>query len=376
VIVGAAAFIAGNRLPDINDWFVHKSSPSQLDFSSLDTFYSTLRAKYDGNIDASKLIDGAEHGLVSALGDPYTVYMNADEAKAFDSDLNGTFEGIGAELATVNGKLSIVSIIGGSPAQKAGLETGDAITGINGQDTSGMSVASAVTRIRGKAGTTVKLTIMSGSQKPRDVSITRAAITDPSVKTKVVNGYGIMTISRFGDDTAGLAQQAAADFKNQHVEGVVLDLRGDGGGLLSAAQSVASLWLKNKVIVTERTDGKITDTLHSSGDATLYGLPTVVLIDGNSASASEIVAGALHDNHAATLAGEKSFGKGSVQSVIPLGGGGELKVTIAKWYTPNGININKQGIEPDVKAGISASDIKAGRDPQKDKALQLLSQGL
>lgn len=366
-------FALGTRAYLLPSPFSKSTAPSQLDFSSLNETYSVLKSKYDGTLDTEKLIDGAKHGMVDALGDPYTVYFNAEEAKAFDSDLNGTFEGIGAELGKTNGQLAILSVIADSPAEKAGLEKNDIILKVNGEDTSSMTVGGAVTKIRGDKGTSVKLTILR-VDTTKEYSITRDTITSPSVNTEILDGNtGYIRISRFGDDTSGLAKKAAENFKSQGVTKVILDLRGNGGGLLTAAQSVASLWLNNKVIVSERTGGVTTDTLRSNGDAVLDGVKTIVLVDGDSASASEIVAGALKDNGAATLLGEKTFGKGSVQTVEDLAGGGQLKVTIAKWYTPNGVNINKEGIAPDKEVKISEEDVTAGKDTQKEAARLLLN---
>lgn len=371
-VVAIGFFILGTRAYLLPLPFSKSTAPSQLDFSSLNDVYSVLKSKYDGTIDTAKLIDGAKHGMVDALGDPYTVYFNADEAKAFDSDLNGTFEGIGAELGKNGSQLSIMSVIADSPAEKAGLQKNDVILKVNGEDTSTMTVGSAVTKIRGDKGTSVKLTILRGDAT-KEYSITRDTITSPSVTTEVLDGgIGYIRIARFGDDTSGLAKKAAESFKAQGITKVILDLRGNGGGLLSAAQSVSSLWLKNKVIVSERTGGVTTDTLRSEGEAVLEGVKTVVLVDGNSASASEIVAGALKDNGAATLIGEKTFGKGSVQVIDPITTGGSLKVTIAKWYTPNGVNINKEGIQPDKEVKISADDAKVSRDTQKNAAIEIL----
>ncbi len=372
LLVAVVFFVLGTRAYLLPSPFSKSTAPAQLDFSSLNQLYSILRDKYDGQLDVNKLIDGAKHGMVDAVGDPYTVYFNADEAKAFSNDLNGSFEGIGAELAKVNGQLTITSVIADSPAQKAGLLNNDVILKVNDEDTTNLTVGAAVTKIRGTKGTTVKLTILRG-QDTKDYTITRDSITSPSVSWEVLNGdVGYMRISRFGDDTSGLAQQAAQDFASKGIKKVILDLRGDGGGLVSAAQSVASLWLKDKVIVSERTGGVTNNTLRSGSNPVLGGVKTIVLVDGGSASASEIVAGALKDNGAATLMGEKTFGKGSMQVVEDTGDGGQLKVTIAKWYTPNGVNINKEGIVPDKEVKISDADAKAGKDTQKDAALEAL----
>lgn len=372
-VVAVVAFIAGTRMSYIGTLF-QQGTGSQPDFSSLNELYSVLKSKYDGELDVAKLIDGAKHGMIDAAGDPYTVYLNADEAAAFDSDLNGTFEGIGAELGKVDGQLTIMSVLADSPAKTAGLLAKDTILKVNNEETAGLTVGEAVKKIRGKKGTSVKLTILRG-ETTKEYDIVRQDVTSPSVTSKVLEGTGVgyITITRFGDDTARLARAAAEDFRSKGVTKVVLDLRGNGGGLLTAAKDVAGLWLRDKVIVSERRQGTTTDTLRSGTDAPLEGIKTVVLVDGGSASASEIVAGALKDHGAATLVGEKTYGKGSVQIVEDIGtAGDQLKVTIAKWYTPNGKNIHKEGIVPDTEVKLTSDDTAAGRDPQKDAALQAL----
>lgn len=216
-------------------------------------------------------------------------------------------------------------------------------------------------------GTTVKVVVLRGEEK-KDFTITRATVTNPSVRSSVQDSVGILTISRFDSETADLSKRAAQSFKAQGVKGVILDIRDNGGGYITAAQEVAGLWLDDKVVVSERTGGKVTEELKSGGDPILRGLPTVVLVNGSSASASEIVAGALQDHQAATLVGEKTFGKGTVQKVIDLGAGTQLKVTVARWYTPHGKNITKEGISPDQKVELTSEDVNAGKDPQLDAA--------
>lgn len=370
------AFIAGTRADTIKSALFQKTTGSStLDFGSVQSLYRELAGSYDGKLDQQKLIDGAKKGMVDAVGDPYTVYFTADEAKEFLSDLEGTFEGIGAELAKRDGQLTIVSTLDGSPALRSGLQAKDTIIQVNGEDTTGWSVEEAVKKIRGKKGTTVKLTVARASEdKPLEIGVTRDTITDASVKTEVTNdNIGVLRITRFGQtDTVQLAREAAADFKQKNVKGIVLDLRGNGGGYLQAAQEIASLWMRDKVVVSERKEGKVIDTLKTTGSAPLEGIPTVVLVNGGSASASEILAGALKDNGAASIVGEKTFGKGVVQDVRQLDDGGSLKVTIASWYTPNGKNISKEGITPDEVVELTEEDVAASRDPQKDKALEKL----
>lgn len=354
--------IVGNRIP------------SSLDYSSVDAVYTILKNDFDGNLNSTKLVNGAKEGLVAATGDPYTEYFDPAAAKDFNNQLAGSITGIGAELGTDNDNdIVIVSPLSGYPAEKAGLKPKDIIAAVDNQPTQGMSVDAVVRKIRGKEGTKVTLTVVRGSQKPFDVTIARQKITIPSVKYQEDGDIGYLKISQFTSDTADLAQKAAQEFKAKHVKGVVVDLRGDPGGYLNAAVSVSSLWLdKGMTVVQERRGGQVVSTEDATGGNILAGLPTIVLIDGGSASASEITAGALRDNGAAQLVGVKSFGKGSVQQVENLPDGSELKVTVARWYTPKGKNIDKQGINPDVTVQYTDQDAAAGKDPQKDKAYSLL----
>jgi len=346
-----------------------KVETGTLDLSTVQTTYRTLKANFDGTLNTDDLMNGASRGLVAAAGDTYTIYMDSKEAEDFNKDLTGNIGGgIGAEIGSRNNKSTVIRTLGDTPAQKAGLQAGDVIVSVNDESTQSWSVDDTVNKIRGDVGTTVKVTVLRGTE-PKDFSITREKITAPSVESRMDGTIGIMTMSRFDDTTANLARAAAQDFKNKGVTGVILDLRGNGGGLLTAAQDVAGLWLDNQVVVSERTNGKVTDELKSGSDTVLKGIPTVVLVNGSSASASEIVAGALQDHNAATLIGEKTFGKGSVQKLINLPNGSVLKETVARWYTPNGKNITKQGITPNKTVPLTADDVNAGRDPQLDAAL-------
>jgi carboxyl-terminal processing protease len=368
VAVGRGDLRIGSHLGTQNS-----SLPNQLEFSSVNQVYNLLKADYDGSMDVNKLLDGLKTGLASATGDPYTEYFSPQDAKAFNEELTGSFAGIGAELGTdSNDNIVIVSPLSGYPAEKAGLKPKDIVAAINGQSTSGTSVYTAVQKIRGAANTKVTLTIIRGS-KHFDVTIIRAQITVASVKYHEDGAIGYIKISQFSDDTVKLANQAAEEFKAKGVKAVVLDLRNDPGGYLDGAVSISSLWLnQGQTVVQEKRGSTIIGTEYANSNNLLKGLPTVVLINSGSASASEITAGALRDNSAATLVGEKSFGKGSVQQVDNLSDGGELKVTIARWYTPNGKNIDKQGLTPDITVKISDADSKAGKDPQLDKAYEIV----
>ena len=377
LIMAAGGFVVGTRSEDI--LAVVKGSQnitavSRLDFSSLQDVYDKLRQEFDGKLDATALINGAKKGLVDAAGDPYTVYFTDTEASDYLDALDGRFSGIGAELDKKDGALLVVSTLDGSPARKAGLLAKDAIVKVNDEETTGWSIDKAVSKIRGEEGTTVKLTIVRHNQL-KEFSIVRAKIINPSVKYEIsADNIGYVRLSRFADtDTAHLMKAAATEFHDKKVRGVVLDLRGNGGGYLKAAQEVASLWLdEGQMIVEERRGDTTTDALRAEGGALLKGVPTVVLIDSGSASASEILAGALHDHHVAQLVGVKSFGKGSVQQIVEIDSGGQLKVTIAKWFTPAGVNISKEGIKPDVSVTLSDSDIAKGHDRQKEKAFEIL----
>ncbi len=351
--------------------FGFKVETGKLDMSNVQQTYQTLASNYDGKLDEQKLIEGASRGLVAAAGDEYTVFMSKKEAEAFDSDLSGKLVGIGAEIGLRANRPTVIRTLKDTPASRSGLQAGDTIAAVNDQMSSQWTVDETVKHIRGEEGTTVKISVVRGNQ-PFEYTITRAPIVSPSVESRIEGAIGILTITRFDDQTVDVARRAAVEFKGKGVNKVILDLRGNGGGYLTGAQDVASLWLKDKVVVTERNDGKVVEELKSRNDAPLAGMQTVVLVNGGSASASEIVAGALQDHKAATLVGEKTFGKGSVQSMIDLSMGARLKVTIAKWYTPNGKNITADGIVPDKKVDLTREDVGKGRDPQLDAALQLL----
>lgn len=336
--------------------------------------YQQLIDNFDGTITDEAILNGQKSGLVSAADDPYTQFFTEAETKEFNDSLDGTFEGIGAELGKEGNFVVIVSPIKGSPAEKAGIQTGDIITEIDGESAADISIAEAVKKIRGPKGEEVVLTVIRNGEEVV-VPITRDTITIESVEWKKQGDDGVITISRFGDDTVALTKQAAQELKDQGVTGIVLDLRGNPGGLLDAAVGVSSVWLpKGSTVLEEKRNGEVIKTYKTSDQPILPGMPTVVLINGGSASASEIVAGALHDNKAATLIGTQTYGKGSVQRVIPLAAGGSLKVTIARWFTPDGKNIDKEGIAPDTEVKLTPEDREAKKDPQMDSAIESLNQ--
>jgi len=365
VVVAGIGYVAGAYNGGYLNSFIGKD---QLDLSSVQATYQSVKENFDGDIDDAKLVEGANRGLVEALGDQYTVFMNKKESSDFDNSLSGNIGGgVGIELAMRGDLPTVVRVLRDNPAEKAGVAVNDVVTAVNGESVEKQTTTEIVTKIRGDAGTTVKVTVFrDGASK--DFTLTREVVNNPSVYGSVVNGVGVMTISRFDDKTGGLARSLATEFKAAGVKGVVLDLRGNGGGYVTAAQDVGGIWLDKQVVVTEKKGNKVTDELKSGGSPILNGIPTVVLINSSSASASEIVAGALRDHKAATLMGEKSFGKGSVQKLVGLTDGSMLKVTVARWYTPSGLNISEKGITPDTTVERTADDFSAGRDPQLDAA--------
>ncbi len=350
-----------------------------IDFSPLWDVLDRINADYLFRpVDGTKLLYGAISGLVKALGDPYTAFLNPTENAEFNDSLEGTYEGIGAELGVRNDRLIIVAPLSGSPAVGVGVRSGDKILEIDGSSTVGLSVTEAVSKIRGKAGTIVGLTLQRGSDPSFKVSITRARITVKSVNWEE-KGSGIyyLKVSRFGESTNGEWDETISKIKNQNakISGIILDLRSNPGGYLSGAVYLASEFLKSgPVVIQEDANGdrSALSVQPTKGNYALVGIPVVVLIDEGSASASEILAAALKERAGAKLVGEKSFGKGTVQDAVDLDDGSGLHLSVAKWLTPKGRWVHDQGLEPDFKVALTDEDINAGRDPQLDKALELL----
>ena len=370
IIVGlGVGFWGGLRAPGLMT-----SYNGTLDYSELDEVYSVIKRNFDGDVVPSDLIAGAKKGMVAGLGDPYSQLFTYNETQEFYNELEGEFEGVGIELVNRDSKLTIASVLRGTPAEEAGLAAGDLIAKVDEIETLDWPSEAAVKIIRGAKGTQVKLTIIRDGRE-MEFEITRATITNPSVKWEVKDGVGVMEISRFGDsDTVRLSRQAAKEFVDKKVSGVVLDLRGNGGGFVDAAVDVASLWLENgQMVTTERRGESVTSKGTAGSVNTLRGMKTVVLVDGGSASAAEILAGALQDYGVAEVVGMQSFGKGSVQALKPLLRGDSLKITVARWFTPEGRNIDKDGITPDVEVKFDTEAYKKnGADNQLAKALEII----
>jgi|WetSurMetagenome_2_1015567.scaffolds.fasta_scaffold02348_5 carboxyl-terminal processing protease len=340
--------------------------------------WDTLESRY---VDKSKVNEktmfyGALQGLASSMGDPYTVFFNPKDSQDFANDLSGTFEGIGAEVGMRDNVITVIAPLAGMPAEKAGIKAGDKILAINGSSTANMTVDKAVENIRGPKGTKVKLTIYrQGFKETKDFEIMRAVIYVKSVKTELrADKLFVITISNFNEDTTKLFEDAVQQAVKANPKGLIIDLRNNPGGFLDSAVSLASEWVKSgDPVVSEKSSNADENNIYkSSGVQHLKNYPTVVLVNGGSASASEILAGALKDYGLAKIVGEKTFGKGSVQSLETLSDGSMIKITVAKWFTPKGYSINEQGITPDIIATTTEANLLAGKDTQLDKAVNIL----
>ena len=351
-----------------------ENMPTSVDFSLFWQTWNKARELYIGDSDPQEMIYGAISGMVSALGDPYSAFLKPSDNEKFSQDLSGQFDGIGAELTMQNGQIVVVAPLAGSPAEKAGVRAKDVIVEIDGTGATEMSLNQAVDKIRGKAGTQIKLKILrAGVENPLDFTITRESIKVESVTYKLEDVAGkkiaILKVSQFGDDTMDLAEKYAKEIVKDKASGVILDLRNNPGGYLDSSVEFANLFLEQGKTVVVEVDKEGAKKEYKTDKAPiLKDYPTVVLANGGSASAAEIVTGALRDYKRAEIVGEKTFGKGSVQALEPLLKGAALKVTIAKWLTPLGTEINKVGITPDIVVALSDADQNAGRDPQLDKA--------
>ena len=351
------------------------SSSSNLDFDLYWQVWDSLKNNF---VDRNKVTDqdlfyGSLKGMAAASGDPYTVFMNPQESKEFSDELSGTFEGIGAELGMRSDVATVIAPLDGMPAQKAGIRAGDKVYAVDGKSTIGMALDAIVKSIRGAKDTKVTLTIIRGKDKPKDITITRSVIMVKSVKTEMrPDGIFVIRVSNFNTDTEGLFKEAVNTALTKNPKGIILDLRNNPGGYLDTAVSMASEWIVAGPVVAEQFNGNQRNEYPSDGSARLKNFPTVVLVNGGSASASEILAGALRDYKKATLVGETTYGKGSVQTLNDLSGGSTLKVTVAHWLTPAGDFINDKGIKPEIEVKLAATDVDKNLDPQFAKALEIL----
>ncbi len=320
---------------------------------------------------------GAIQGLAASYGDPYTVFMPPTEAKKFQDDIRGDFQGVGMEIGVKEGVLTVIAPLKGTPAERAGLRSGDKIIMIDKTSTDGMSTDVAVKLIRGEKGTTVTFMILRDGESLQ-IQVVRDTITVPTIETKLdESGVYVISFYSFTANSSQLFSKAMADFRKSGSTKLMIDLRSNPGGYLESAVSIASHFLpKGAAVVTEDYKGKQENVVHRSRG--IGGLPkgtkVVILIDQGSASASEILAGALQDANVATLVGTRSFGKGSVQELVEINGGA-LKVTIARWLTPAGQSISDGGLSPDIEVPYTKEDREAKADPQKARGIQFLTTG-
>lgn len=399
VLLAPLAFIAGMLFsPRQYEAFasiscVKNTSPeagvaTDIDFSPFWRTWQLIDQKYVGTGSSSlstkelgeQRLWGAITGMVEALGDPYTEFLPPEDRKSFEEDIRGSFGGVGMELGIRNDKLTVVAPLPGTPAARAGIRAGDVIVKIEDIDATGMNTEKAVKLIRGNVGTTVTISIIrEGLTKPLSLTMTRATITVPVIKTEQLDG-GIFLIRlySFSENSTRLFRDALLEFIKSGNSKLILDLRGNPGGYLDAAVNVASWFLpEGAVVVREQKGPGQEEELYRSVRAGIFTkkLEMVILVDTGSASASEIVAGALKEYGVATLIGEQTFGKGSVQELIPVNKETSLKVTIAQWLTPQGHSISKAGLTPDIVVPMSEEDIANERDPQLERAKRFLRTG-
>lgn len=351
-----------------------ESSNNEIDFRLFWNVWDLIGQKYAGNIDYQKMLYGAISGMVNSLGDPYTVFMNPDEAAKFSDEMKGVFEGIGAEIGMKDNQLVIISPIENSPAQKAGLLAGDKILKIDDKETQGMSLSEAVSKIRGTKGTEVKLLVgRNGFTEPKEFKITRDVIEVKDVTWEMKDeNIAYIKVRSFGENSSAEFKDIVAEVLAKNPKGIILDLRNNPGGYLDSSVEIASKFIPEGIIVYEEMkDGKKKE-YKATGNATLANNKLVILVNKGSASASEIVAGALQDYSRGQIVGETTFGKGSVQDLDELKGGSAIRITIAHWLTPKGRSIQDQGIKPDIDVKMTEQDYNNNHDPQLDKALELL----
>lgn len=357
-----------------------------VDFSLFWKVWNNLESQYvdKSKLDVQKMVYGAIEGMVNSIGDPYTVFFEPSQNQAFQQEISGSFGGVGMEIDVKNNILTVVAPLPNTPAAQAGIQTGDKILDINGTSTQGLSADEAVSDIRGKNGTKVTVTIQTGDNKPRDITLTRTTINVPTVVWKMLddNGKHIAYIQayEFNSNIDPQFKTAIQQIEKSNADAIVLDLRGNPGGLLDSAVDLAGYWVnKGQLVVSEVFGDGSKNDYNSNGTAELDKYPTVILVNGGTASAAEILSGALHDQIHIKLIGEKTFGKGVVQELDNLDNGSSLKVTVARWFTPAGVNIQKQGITPDINVPLSKdqqNNIIVGdptKDPQLQKALDTVS---
>jgi len=381
IIAIGVAFVCGFYFHELmfQQYYKMAYSIDNIDFSLLKKAWDQVNLNYvdQSKIDKQAMTYGAVEGMVKAIGDPYTEFFDPVEAKKLEQDIAGSFEGIGLQMGVKNKQITAISPIKGTPAEKAGLKPGDVILAVDKKPTADLSIDEVVNMIRGPKGTKVVLTITrEGITGTKDIEITRDVIKVPSLDWEIKttpDGKKIahLTIYQFSDTVYQDFQKAAFDIMNSDASGIVLDMRNNPGGLVNQATDIAG-WFLNRgdLILTEQDKNGDKTEFKSNGPSNFVSYPLVVLINEGSASASEIMAGALKDDRQALLIGKTSFGKGTVQKIVDFDDGSSLKVTIAKWFTPSGVRIQDTGIKPNIEVELTSADYDAGKDPQLDRALQ------
>lgn len=381
IIIGFVLAVVGGVVgANWNNWFGgygtylgwSNNGAAAVDWSPLNEVYNKLASTYNGEIVTSELVEGAKAGLTAAINDKYTVYMGAEEASDFYDDLHGNVgSGIGVEMGLRDGYVRVLRTLPDNPARKAGILAGDILYKVDGEEVYNLDSDEIAKKVRGEKGTEVTVTVVRNGEE-KSFTMTREEINNVSAYVEYDGSTAIVTVTRFDDNTGTMVQGFAQEFAKKGVNKVILDLRGNGGGYVSAAKDLLSLWIDGEPILIQKSR-HFGDTVEKagSGKAILKDMKTVVLVNGSTASASEITAGALQDYGKATIVGEKTYGKGVVQNLYDLSGGTVLKVTTADWYTPNERTINGEGITPDKEVERSYEDINAMRDPQMDKAKKL-----
>ncbi len=384
VFFGLGIYIGFNQRPEINKVtdLLNKETAvnTQADFAPFWKVWNDINKKYPN---ASEITDqnkiyGAISGLMSSLNDPYSIFFAPDEAKEFESSIQGNFGGVGMEVGIKDKILTVIAPLKDTPAYKANIKSGDKILKIDKTVTSGLSIEKAIRLIRGEVGTTVSLTIFhDGDKEPKEIKIVRGLIDIPTLDTEMrKDGVFVIKLYSFSANSAELFRDAVKEFSTKNTDKLLLDLRGNPGGYLDAAVSMSSWFLEaGKTVVTEDygNDSKPKNFRSKGYNVFTDKLKFAILIDGGSASASEIFAGAMQDYKKAVLVGEQSYGKGSVQEVMPVTADTIIKITVAKWLTPNGNWISKKGLTPDHVVPFTKKDAEAKKDPQLDKAIELLN---
>lgn len=361
---------------------IESDPEEEVNISMLWTVWRLLLKNYidPQDLEVTPMLHGAVSGLTNAVGDPYTTFMTPKVHTEFKQSMQGRLQGIGAELTMRDGFVVVVAPLKGSPAEAAGVLPEDKIVAVDGEDITEQALIDVVQKIRGTKGTDVTISVMrKGEEEPIDIAITRDDIRVPMVEAEIketaTGSIGVIAINQFGDGAITDVRKALQSYLSKDLDGLVLDLRFNGGGYLDGAVQLTSLFLDNGKVVSVRRRHGADEEHYVTGTPLVPELPLVVMINEGSASASEITAGALQDAGRATIVGKKSFGKGTVQEVIELPGGASLRVTIAKWLTPDGRDLGKEGVQPDIIVERTREQIQDGEDPQLDAALEWLLDG-